>query len=109
MLSGADGAASRLGIKGTTLRSMLKRFGVALWENRRGKWDFRPGSEPANGSSSETKSKPTLRQKYPREWGRCFTVPIDCVSLTLLEGGREAGRSRCDCRRLSWSRQRPWR
>jgi transcriptional regulator with GAF, ATPase, and Fis domain len=30
VLSGADGAASRLGIKDTTLRSMLKRFGVAL-------------------------------------------------------------------------------
>lgn len=35
VLSGADGAASRLGIKRTTLQSMLKRFGIEL-ENYRG-------------------------------------------------------------------------
>ena len=36
VLSGADGAASRLGIKRTTLQSMLKRFGIELEEYRRG-------------------------------------------------------------------------
>jgi len=35
ILSGADGAARRLGIKRTTLQSMLKRFGIEL-ENYRG-------------------------------------------------------------------------
>ena len=30
VLSGADGAANRLGIKRTTLQSMLKRFGIEL-------------------------------------------------------------------------------
>jgi len=35
VLSGVDGAASRLGIKRTTLQSMLKRFGIEL-ENYRG-------------------------------------------------------------------------
>jgi PAS domain S-box-containing protein len=35
VLSGADGAANRLGIKRTTLQSMLKRFGIEL-ENFRG-------------------------------------------------------------------------
>jgi formate hydrogenlyase transcriptional activator len=36
VLSGADGAASRLGIKRTTLQSMLKRFGIEPEEFRRG-------------------------------------------------------------------------
>lgn len=35
ILSGADGAASRLGIKRTTLQSMLKRFGIEAHEYRR--------------------------------------------------------------------------
>jgi len=37
VLSGVDGAASRLGIKRTTLQSMLKRFGIEPEE-------FRPGT-----------------------------------------------------------------
>jgi transcriptional regulator with GAF, ATPase, and Fis domain len=36
VLSGADGAASRLGIKRTTLQSMLKRFGIELHDYKRG-------------------------------------------------------------------------
>ncbi len=36
MLSGTDGAASRLGIKRTTLQSMLKRHGIELQHYRRG-------------------------------------------------------------------------
>jgi transcriptional regulator with PAS, ATPase and Fis domain len=36
VLSGMDGAASRLGIKRTTLQSMLKRHGIELHEYRRG-------------------------------------------------------------------------
>jgi PAS domain S-box-containing protein len=36
VLSGSDGAASRLGIKRTTLQSMLKRFGIELHDYRRG-------------------------------------------------------------------------
>ena len=36
VLSGVDGAASRLGIKRTTLQSMLKRFGIEPQEYRRG-------------------------------------------------------------------------
>ena len=36
VLSGADGAASRLGIKRTTLQSMLKRFGIEPREYKRG-------------------------------------------------------------------------
>ncbi len=36
VLSGIDGAASRLGIKRTTLQSMLKRFGIELQDYRRG-------------------------------------------------------------------------
>jgi formate hydrogenlyase transcriptional activator len=40
VLSGADGAASRLGLKRTTLQSMLKRFGIELQEYRRGNGTF---------------------------------------------------------------------
>jgi formate hydrogenlyase transcriptional activator len=36
VLSGTDGAASRLGIKRTTLQSMLKRFNIRVQEYRRG-------------------------------------------------------------------------
>jgi transcriptional regulator with GAF, ATPase, and Fis domain len=36
ILSGADGAAIRLGIKRTTLQSMLKRHGIELQSYRRG-------------------------------------------------------------------------
>jgi PAS domain S-box-containing protein len=36
VLSGADGAAVRLGLKRTTLQSMLKRFGIEAGEFRRG-------------------------------------------------------------------------
>jgi formate hydrogenlyase transcriptional activator len=36
VLSGTDGAASRLGIKRTTLQSMLKRHGIELHEYRHG-------------------------------------------------------------------------
>ncbi|MGC1648716.1 MAG: hypothetical protein WA741_23095 [Candidatus Sulfotelmatobacter sp.] len=36
VLSGMDGAASRLGIKRTTLQSMLKRHGSEMHESRRG-------------------------------------------------------------------------
>ena len=40
VLSGADGAASRLGVKRTTLQSMLKRFGIEPQEFRRGTGTF---------------------------------------------------------------------
>lgn len=40
VLSGMDGAASRLGIKRTTLQSMLKRFGIELQDFRRGNGIF---------------------------------------------------------------------
>jgi formate hydrogenlyase transcriptional activator len=40
VLSGVDGAASRLGIKRTTLQSMLKRFGIELQDFRRGNGTF---------------------------------------------------------------------
>jgi len=40
VLSGIDGAASRLGIKRTTLQSMLKRFGIEAEEYRRGSGTF---------------------------------------------------------------------
>lgn len=40
VLSGMDGAASRLGIKRTTLQSMLKRFGIELQDFRRGNGTF---------------------------------------------------------------------
>jgi formate hydrogenlyase transcriptional activator len=43
VLSGAEGAASRLGVKRTTLQSMLKRFGIEPHEYRRGTGTF--GSE----------------------------------------------------------------
>ena len=42
VLSGRDGAASRLGIKRTTLQSMLKRFGIELQDYRRGSGTFGP-------------------------------------------------------------------
>jgi transcriptional regulator with GAF, ATPase, and Fis domain len=42
LLSGPDGAASRLGIKRTTLQSMLKRFGIELQDFRRGTGTFGP-------------------------------------------------------------------
>jgi len=42
VLSGADGAATRLGIKRTTLQSMLKRFGIEPQEYRRGTGTFGP-------------------------------------------------------------------
>jgi PAS domain S-box-containing protein len=42
VLSGTDGAASRLGIKRTTLQSMLKRFGIELQDYRRGSGVFGP-------------------------------------------------------------------
>jgi PAS domain S-box-containing protein len=42
VLSGTDGAARRLGIKRTTLQSMLKRFGIELQEYRRGTGTFGP-------------------------------------------------------------------
>ncbi len=44
VLSGPDGAANRLGIKRTTLQSMLKRFGIEPRGYRRGTGTF--GSEP---------------------------------------------------------------
>ena len=40
ILSGVDGAATRLGIKRTTLQSMLKRFGIELHDFRRGNGTF---------------------------------------------------------------------
>lgn len=40
VLSGEDGAASRLGIKRTTLQSMLKRLGIEAQEYRRGTGTF---------------------------------------------------------------------
>jgi PAS domain S-box-containing protein len=40
VLSGAQGAASRLGVKRTTLQSMLKRFGIEPQEFRRGTGTF---------------------------------------------------------------------
>jgi PAS domain S-box-containing protein len=40
VLSGADGAATRLGIKRTTLQSMLKRFGIEPQAFRRGMGTF---------------------------------------------------------------------
>jgi transcriptional regulator with GAF, ATPase, and Fis domain len=40
VLSGTDGAASRLGLKRTTLQSMLKRFGIELQDFRRGTGTF---------------------------------------------------------------------
>jgi len=40
VLSGADGAANRLGIKRTTLQSMLKRFGIEAGEYRHGTGTF---------------------------------------------------------------------
>jgi formate hydrogenlyase transcriptional activator len=42
VLSGTDGAASRLGIKRTTLQSMIKRFGIEVQEYRRGSGTFGP-------------------------------------------------------------------
>jgi len=42
VLSGMDGAAARLGIKRTTLQSMLKRFGIELHDFRRGSGTFGP-------------------------------------------------------------------
>jgi formate hydrogenlyase transcriptional activator len=40
VLSGTDGAANRLGIKRTTLQSMLKRHGIELQDYRRGNGTF---------------------------------------------------------------------
>jgi len=40
VLAGGDGAASRLGIKRTTLQSMLKRFGIEAQEYRQGTGTF---------------------------------------------------------------------
>jgi formate hydrogenlyase transcriptional activator len=42
VLSGTDGAASRLGIKRTTLQSMIKRFGIGAQDYRRGSGTFGP-------------------------------------------------------------------
>ncbi len=42
VLSGSDGAASRLGIKRTTLQSMIKRFGIEMQDYRRGSGTFGP-------------------------------------------------------------------
>jgi len=42
VLSGADGAARRLGMKRTTLQSMLKRFGIEVQGFRRGSGTFGP-------------------------------------------------------------------
>ena len=42
VLSGMDGAASRLGIKRTTLQSMIKRFGIEVQEYRRGSGTYGP-------------------------------------------------------------------
>jgi len=43
VLSGMDGAARRLGIKRTTLQSMIKRFGIEPQEYRRGSGTFGAG------------------------------------------------------------------
>jgi formate hydrogenlyase transcriptional activator len=43
VLSGVEGAASRLGIKRTTLQSMLKRFHIELGDYRRGTGTFGSG------------------------------------------------------------------
>ena len=40
VLSGTDGAAIRLGVKRTTLQSMLKRHGIDLQNYRRGNGMF---------------------------------------------------------------------
>ena len=40
VLAGTDGAATRLGIKRTTLQSMLKRLGIELQDFRRGSGTF---------------------------------------------------------------------
>jgi len=42
VLSGTDGAASRLGVKRTTLQSMLKRFGIEPEDFRRGTGTYGP-------------------------------------------------------------------
>jgi transcriptional regulator with GAF, ATPase, and Fis domain len=43
VLSGMDGAARRLGIKRTTLQSMIKRFGIEPREYGRGGGTFGAG------------------------------------------------------------------
>jgi hypothetical protein len=64
VLWGADRAASRLGIKRTTLQSMLKRFGIELPDYRRGSGTLGPGQR--NGFLQNRKPKfplfPTLRR-----------------------------------------------
>jgi transcriptional regulator with GAF, ATPase, and Fis domain len=42
VLSGAEGAASRLGIKRTTLQSMIKRFGIGVQDYGKGSGTFGP-------------------------------------------------------------------
>ena len=42
VLAGTDGAAARLGMKRTTLQSMIKRFGIQLHDFRRGSGTFGP-------------------------------------------------------------------
>ncbi len=43
VLSGSDGAATRLGVKRTTLQSMLKRFNIQVQDFRRGPAPLAPG------------------------------------------------------------------
>ena len=53
VLSGTTGAASRLGVKRTTLQSMLKRFGIEAQNFRRGNGTFGQSRNPL--ATKETK------------------------------------------------------
>ena len=98
VLSGADGAASRLGIKRTTWQSMLKRFRIGLEDYRRETGTSVAVSRGGEGLSQPRKSKsppsPEKREKdgappnfvhftrrlyflstsRRRSWGRAITV-----------------------------------
>ena len=88
VLSGTDGAASRLGIKRTTLQSMLKRFGIELQDYRRGterSVQLRTGSLrieiPTFAKTRQGGATFLLRRRLyffrtsrRRSWGRAMTV-----------------------------------
>ena len=101
VLSGTDGAAARLGIKRTTLQSMIKRFGIELEDFRRGRpfgptrCEFRFASQKSIFCVA-SHSNPAARLEWAdlRELDgpHQIILPGDCISSGLRGVGRAAAR-----------------
>ena len=92
VLSGTDGAASRLGLKRTTLQSMLKRHGIELQEYRRGSGAFGRQvrirsirrSDHSQSILKEDQRSPPSREKREKG-GAARLLASLCEAVVLLQ------------------------